>query len=174
MLKSERVIRDTLLKMGRRHGVKIYRVANAGNHLHLLVRFTRRRALQNFLRGATGLIARKVLRRERGPGLETSEISLRMLPDKKDATGAASSSAKKLKFWSQRPFTRVVSWGRDFDGTLSYLQLNSLEALGFIDRKLTRALPTQEIRARVLDGLSRALESVDPSSIRRSLRTVQA
>lgn len=70
LLKHERVIKNTLKKMGETHGVKVYRVANAGDHLHVLVRFTKRRGLQNFLRGSTGLIARKVLGRERGLGRE--------------------------------------------------------------------------------------------------------
>ena len=66
MLIKERVIQNTLKKIGTKHGVKIYRVANAGNHLHLLVRFTQRRGLQNFLRGACGIIARKMTGAERG------------------------------------------------------------------------------------------------------------
>jgi hypothetical protein len=142
-LKHERVIRNTLLKQGRRHGVKVYRVANAGNHLHLLVRFTKRRGLQNFLRGSCGLIARKVMGTERGRAQRTSA-------DK-------SAQPKKQSFWSQRPFTRIVSWGRDFDSVLSYVKLNSLEALGFLDRKFTKALPTQLIRNRVLSEMSEAL-----------------
>ncbi|MEO5668053.1 MAG: transposase [Bdellovibrionota bacterium] len=132
MLKHEQVIRNTLLKLGRKHGVKVYRVANAGNHLHLLVRFTKRRGLQNFLRGASGLIARKMLGAERG-------------------------RAHKDSFWSQRPFTRIVSWGKDFDSVLAYVKLNTLEALGFLSRKFTRALPTQQIRNRVLGEMSLAL-----------------
>ena len=161
LLKHERVIKNTLNKMGKNHGVKIYRVANSGNHLHLLVRFTQRRGLQNFLRGSTGLIARKVLGRERGRA--RTQDPTHATP-KKHADN--STRIKDFKFWSQRPFTRIVSWGRDFDGTLDYLKLNSLEAFGFINRSFVRALPTQAIRARVLDRLSRAFACVDPTLIR--------
>lgn len=160
MLKHERVIQNTLLKLGRRHGVKVYRVSNAGNHLHLLVRFTKRRELQNFLRGSTGLIARKVMQTERGPA--------RLASKSQRGIGSADSPSNKKRFWSQRPFTRIVSWGRDFDGTLNYLKLNSLEAFGFIHRKFTRALPTQAIRARVLGELSRALANIDVLTIVRA------
>lgn len=118
MLKSERVIQNTLLKMGRKHGVKIYRVANAGNHLHLLVRFTKRHALQSFLRGATGLIARKMMGRERGPAQGPNASG----PDQTKVPNAT-------RFWTQRPFTRIISWGRDFDSTLAYLKLNTLEGI---------------------------------------------
>jgi REP element-mobilizing transposase RayT len=164
LLKHERVIKNTLQKMGQKHGVKLYRVANAGNHLHLLVRFTKRRGLQNFLRGSTGLIARKVLGRERGLGRNTSALQ-------RKNKNSPSTRDRNFKFWSQRPFTRIVSWGRDFDGALSYLKLNSLEALGFMSRKFTQALPTQEIRHRILDHLSQALAGIDPGSIRRAPST---
>jgi len=156
MLKSERVIQNTLLKMGRKHGVKVYRVANAGNHLHLLVRYTKRRGLQNFLRGSTGLIARKMMGRERGPALDNE---------------SAPTHSTKKSFWTQRPFTRIVSWGRDFDSTLAYIKLNTLESLGFISRKFTKSLPVQEIRNRVLKELSLALEGIDPTSIRKAPST---
>jgi hypothetical protein len=167
LLKHERVIKNTLQKMGQKHGVKLYRVANAGNHLHLLLRFTKRRGLQNFLRGSTGLIARKVLGRERGLGRSTQRNEV--APPLKNAP--LNRGEKKFKFWSQRPFSRIVSWGRDFDGTLSYLKLNALEAFGFINRKFTSALPTQEIRSRILSELSQALAHVDPMSIRRAPST---
>ncbi|MEO5666752.1 MAG: hypothetical protein ABIR96_01700, partial [Bdellovibrionota bacterium] len=108
--------------------------ANAGNHLHLLVRFTQRRGLQNFLRGSCGLIARKMLGAERG-------------------------RAHEHPFWSQRPFTRIVSWGKDFNSVLAYVKLNTLEALGFLDRKFTRALPTQAIRNKILGEISIALDT---------------
>jgi hypothetical protein len=160
LLKYERVIRNTLLKQGRRHGVKVYRVANAGNHLHLLVRFTKRRGLQNFLRGSCGLIARKVLGAERGRAKKWGRYL---------ASGAslASPNGHALRdkpaipegqsFWSQRPFTRIVSWGKDFNSVLAYVKLNSLEALGFLSRKFTKALPSQAIRNRVLSEMSSAL-----------------
>ncbi|MEO5668483.1 MAG: transposase [Bdellovibrionota bacterium] len=132
LLKNERVIQNTILKIGRKNGVRVYRVSNAGNHLHLLVRFTKRRALQNFLRSSCGLIARKMLGAERG-------------------------SPHQDSFWSQRPFTRIVSWGRDFNSVLAYVKLNTLEALGFLDRRFTKAMPTQEIRNRILNEMSLAL-----------------
>jgi len=179
MLKSERVIQNMLLKQGRKHGVKVYRVANAGNHLHLLVRFTKRRGLQNFLRGSTGLIARKIMGRERGAGkLEASQkastlasVATRSPITKSSAAPRTTSRAATESFWSQRPFTRIVSWGRDFDSTLAYVKLNTLESLGFISRKFTRALPTQEIRNKVLNSLSLALTGIDITSIRRAPST---
>jgi hypothetical protein len=164
LLRHERVIRNMLLKQGRRHGVKVYRVANAGNHLHLLVRFTKRRGLQNFLRGSTGLIARKVLGAERG---KAKKWDTYLAPGKSlespKHTGPSRNPLNKpvipegQRFWSQRPFTRIVSWGKDFNSVLAYVKLNSLEALGFLSRKFTKALPSQAIRNRVLADMSTAL-----------------
>jgi hypothetical protein len=160
LLRHERVIRNMLLKQGRRHGVKLYRVANAGNHLHLLVRFTKRRGLQNFLRGSCGLIARKVLGAERG---RAKKWDTYLAPGKSLESSPQKSQLNKpvipqgQRFWSQRPFTRIVSWGKDFNSVLAYVKLNSLEALGFLSRKFTKALPSQAIRNRVLNEMSLAL-----------------
>ncbi|MEO5667476.1 MAG: hypothetical protein ABIR96_05415 [Bdellovibrionota bacterium] len=172
MLRHERVIKNTLIKLGRKHGVKIYRVANAGNHLHLLVRFTQRRGLQNFLRGSCGLIARKMLGAERGrakkwdtylkPGVENSKATPRDRP----------TLPVRESFWSQRPFTRIVSWGQDFNSVLAYVKLNTLEALGFLSTKFTLALPSQEIRNRVLSEISEALGPELETGLRIGPRTV--
>jgi hypothetical protein len=202
LLKHERVIRNMLLKQGRRHGVKVYRVANAGNHLHLLVRFTKRRGLQNFLRGSCGLIARKVLGAERGRAKKwetylTPSASLAQAKQKGPvrksprATSSPESDSGHFlmssprspqnkpvipqgqRFWSQRPFTRIVSWGKDFNSVLSYVKLNSLEALGFLSRKFTKALPSQAIRNRVLSEMSTALSDMlrEPGRLGRAPET---
>ena len=41
----------------------------------------------------------------------------------------------KKRIFTLRPFTRVMSWGKDFQTALSYQVLNQLEALGFVSRK---------------------------------------
>jgi REP element-mobilizing transposase RayT len=41
--------------------------------------------------------------------------------------------AQKLKIkWQLRPYTRVVTWGRDFKSTQNYIEQNHLEAIGAI------------------------------------------
>jgi len=88
-------------------GVSVYHFANSGNHLHLLVRPPRKRAqFANFLRAISGLIARLVLRAERG-------------------------AAKGIKFWNRRPFSRVVNWGKAFRDCYRYVGRNILETMGF-------------------------------------------
>jgi putative transposase len=106
LLNHERKIQKIIYRQGRKFGVKVYRLANAGNHLHLVILPRSRRAFQSFIRATSGLIARVVLKVERG-------------------------KAKGLKFWDKRPFTRLLSWGRDYKITCDYLLQNTLEALGF-------------------------------------------
>jgi hypothetical protein len=99
----ERLARD----LGPRFGVRVYRFANAGNHLHLLIRGRTRAGIQNYLRTAAALIARAVTRACRGRPVG--------------------------KFWDGLAWSRVVGWGRDFATTSRYLLRNTLEALGFAD-----------------------------------------
>jgi len=111
---------EALLKdVGARTGVKVYRVANAGNHLHLLVKFLNRRALQRFLRAVTGIIARITLGAQKG---------------------SPSALKEGESFWDARPFTRIVAWGRDFDRVKNYLRLNRLEAQTGLARPEARKL----------------------------------
>jgi len=106
-LKRDKKIREIIGIQGKRHGVKIYRQANGGNHLHLIVLPRSRDAFNDFIRATTGIIARLVLNVERG-------------------------RAKNLQFWDKRPFTRIIEWGKEFAGVSRYLLKNTLEALGFI------------------------------------------
>ncbi len=101
--KIETIVRRTASSKG----VKVYRFANSGNHLHLIVLPSSRKDFNAFIRSVSGLIARITLGVERG-------------------------SAKALRFWDARPFTRIIEWGRDYKRACKYVLQNTLEALGFI------------------------------------------
>ena len=89
----------------RKYGFKVYEYANAGNHLHLIVRVTDRRKWAAYIRELTGRIALAAGRRKAGG------------------------------FWRHRPFTRVIrSWRQAFQWACDYVELNRLEAEGFIKR----------------------------------------
>ena len=96
-------------KQAQQLGVKLYRYANGGNHLHLIVLPLSRSAFNKFVRAVSGLIARLILVTERG----------RPMP-------------RNTQFWDQRPFTRILEWGADFYNTCDYLLKNTLEAYGFV------------------------------------------
>lgn len=95
-------------KHAQKNAVTIYEFANAGNHIHLLIRVKRRDFYCRFIRSITGLIARQVGRSEKGQPLSQ-------------------------KFWDARPFSRVVSFSRsDFQKVRLYIKRNIWEAIGFI------------------------------------------
>lgn len=119
-LRYDRAITNIINSQGLRFGVKIYRNANAGNHIHLIVLPRSRRAFNGFIRAVTGLVARLVLKKERGSSKDMDQQD-----DKFETT----------TFWEKRPFTRILEWGRDYKRACDYLTQNTLEALGFIPYK---------------------------------------
>ncbi len=109
-LRQDQKLQAIINKQAKRFGVKIYRFANGGNHLHIVILPRSRKAFNAFIRSITGLIARFVMKTQRGTPMRES-------------------------FWEKRPFTRVVEWGNAFKNVCAYLVQNTLEALGFIEYK---------------------------------------
>ena len=99
-----RKIERLVFRLGRKLEVRVYRYANSGNHLHLLVRPRTREGFHAYTRALTGIIARLTLGAERG-------------------------RAKHTPFWDKRPFTRIVEWGRDFIGVAHYVENNTVQVL---------------------------------------------
>jgi len=100
-------IDDMINTQAKKFGVRVYQRAIQSNHIHFVLKIHNRELYRYFISALTGAIA---LRISRGAGLK-----------KQNRT-----------FWLARPFTRILNWGGDFNGTLKYLTQNSLEALGFI------------------------------------------
>lgn len=90
-------------------GVEVHQCANSGNHIHLLIQAKTRKGFQGYLKTLTGLIARLI-------------------------TGAKRGEAKG-RFWTQLAYSRVVSWGRDYKGTMRYVFQNTLEAFDLSTRQ---------------------------------------
>lgn len=125
-----RFIRQCVQKQAQRSGLRVYHFVNVGNHLHLVVRIHDRRRYRIFIRSLTGLIARKVLGVERGK---------------------AGSASKKTRacFWLKRPFTRIASWGADYNGLGRYLLKNARQVRdgqSGIDQ-LARLVPGFDVKA---------------------------
>jgi REP element-mobilizing transposase RayT len=126
----EQKIWNLIESHAKRNGVKIYAYANAGNHLHLLIR-AKREGYTKFIRSVTGLIARLVGNSERGRPLTNSNKN---------------GHSSQRKFWDSRPFTRVVSFAkREYRVIKAYLLRNTLEAIGWMtyrerDKKLPREI----------------------------------
>ena len=113
-------IADVLRKQAKRHHVKIYSVANAGNHLHLLIQAPSREKLSAFLPGISGRIAQTVMGESKSPMFAA-------LSDRSPNLKKSSNAGDPASFWDQRPFSRLISWGRDFKHVAKYLALNATE-----------------------------------------------
>lgn len=97
-------------------GVRLYRYANVGNHIHLLVKVPSRAVWQRFLRELAGGIAVIVTGAKKGSPLPRNE------------TGRG--------FWDHLAFTRIVHFGRDFRNVGRYVIKNLFEGAGVPMKRL--------------------------------------
>jgi REP element-mobilizing transposase RayT len=110
-------------KTAKRWGVRVYRFANVGNHLHLLIQVPTREAWKRFSKELSGGIAQIVTQAQKGSALSRNNDP--SIPE----------SAKR-GFWDHLIFTRIVSFGRDFKGVARYLIKNLFEAEGVPMKRL--------------------------------------
>lgn len=103
-------------------GVRIYHFVNVGNHLHLVVRIQSGKLFSRFLRAGTGLIARQVMKQQRGRGRKFLDT------DPGPRRSGCSGRGSPAKFWMARPFTRLISWGRDYQRVAAYMEKNRSQA----------------------------------------------
>lgn len=121
--KAFKKVNDAVYDTANKYGVKIYKYSNVGNHLHLLVKLSNLRLWAAFIRELTGKIG----------------LLVKLLLNFEG------------KFWMFRPHTRIVrGWRKAFKIAKDYIELNILEAEGFISRKETKTL--KDLRAIWADG----------------------
>jgi REP element-mobilizing transposase RayT len=106
-LRHAEKIEKLVKSLGRRHHVQIMQYANAGNHLHMVVRAKDRDEFKRFSKTLTGLVARLV-------------------------TGAKKGNPMG-KFWDSLFFSRVIEWGRAVVNAKDYVLQNMLETEGWMD-----------------------------------------
>jgi len=87
----------------RRFKIRVYRYANSGNHIHLLVGCRKRGHFQNFLRLLAGQIAFTITRAKKG-----------------NPVG---------RFWDTLAYTCIVNWGRHYRNVRAYLESNVLDSV---------------------------------------------
>lgn len=106
------VVGKIVTDVTKKHGVKIYKFANVGNHIHMAIKIPRVKRWAAFIRELTGRLG----------------LALRA------AMGGA-------KLWLYRPHTRIVrGWKKAFGIVKAYVELNQWEAEGFISRKDIKTL----------------------------------
>jgi len=93
-----------------RFRVHVYRFANVGNHLHLLVKANEPKDLADFFRVLAGRVAVTV-------------------------TGAQKFKKRVGRFWDHLYWSRLVAWGKEFNFVQRYIYANELEFLGEHIRK---------------------------------------
>jgi REP element-mobilizing transposase RayT len=126
-------IRALIDRLQKRRGVRVYRYANVGNHLHLLIRARSRADWQGFIREVSGGIAMLVTGARKGSAL-------------KRARESAMPESAKRGFWDDLVYTRIVAWGKDFKGVAEYVCTNLWEGLGIpVRRFLKRGFRCLEI-----------------------------
>ena len=79
------------------------------------MRVSSRDEFNAYVRSVTGLIARVVLKKERG--------ALQILPKTN-----VNRTSDKPPFWEGRPFTRLVQWGPDYVGVKNYVEKNIMQS----------------------------------------------
>lgn len=137
-------------KTARKYGVTIYQYANVGNHLHILMKISRRSRWSAFIRELTGRIAQLVSEILEDFVANLGAKASNRLGKASDKAAVRGTKKAKLSvdesFWLHRPFTRVVrGWRKAFQIAKEYVQLNQLEADGMIRRSETKTL--KDLRA---------------------------
>ena len=115
--------------------IRIYAWSLNSNHLHFVLQAACRKALQSFLRTLASRITRFVLKGQSGN-----------------------------RFWSKRPYSRTLTWGREFKNALRYVLRNAKEAIGkmlYVSRSDRAAMRrTNQVLAQILDSQERKQQLV--------------
>lgn len=114
------VVDDSIRKMAGHFDIRLFHFAIESTHVHLVIMAPTRTSLSGFLSSVAGVVARKILSAQKG-------------------------LQKGIRFWAGRPYSRVLSWGRELRNVLHYVQRNILEARGRLaysprDRKISDSL----------------------------------
>jgi REP element-mobilizing transposase RayT len=97
----EKMIHDLIASECKRYGIKLYSFSPNWTHMHLLIKIPSRETYNKFIRSFTAKLALKISK----------------------ALGKAISGLFDL-----RPYTKILSWGRQFKKALQYQVLNQAEA----------------------------------------------
>jgi len=104
---TSRKLEKIFRAQAQKYGIRIYDMALNWSHIHALITIPSRQAYLAFIRTLTSAIV--------GLLSKTAGQSLKGLFD-------------------LRPFTRILSWGREFRSVQGYLGLNQMESLGLVFR----------------------------------------
>jgi len=124
------ITQRVLKKYSRRFFVKLEQVAICQDHIHCLVRLSKRSLGQHFFRVVAGQIAQEFQKN----GL----MKVTDTPADGDEAPGQSRNVGRKPLWRYRPFTRVIKGYRAYKTVRSYIQLNECEARGEIPYRKSR------------------------------------
>ncbi len=101
------IINAYILKFSNQFDVRVYKHSVNSNHIHILLKVSSREDFKRFIRSVSASIAVSIKAQYEYEG----------------------------PFWQDRPFTRVITWGREYNGVKNYVVQNFKEATGFIKYK---------------------------------------
>ena len=143
------VINKTLQRYAKRFGIKIEQVSIQSDHVHLLLRCSRRSFYKAFFRVVAGQISQRLEKLELLKVTDTpartqfqspatkSKVAL-ALEGRRGKVSATVRAKLKCRLWIYRPFTRVVRGYRSYVIVRNYIQLNEQEARGRISYQAKR------------------------------------
>jgi putative transposase len=140
-----RLIHEILRKYAKKFFVKVEQVSIQGDHLHLLIRTSRRSYFHFFFRVVAGQIAQRFEQEGRLKAPPKNEESLKAsancerlsVPTIK-SRAVIDTPAHGTRLWRYRPFSRVVRGWKAYKIVRDYIQLNEKEILGEIPYRKER------------------------------------
>jgi len=123
-------LKEYIPRLARKTSVRLHHFAVQGSHIHLVLRAREKHLFHSFLRALGGRIPRRILGAEKG-------------------------RPKHVRFWVGRPYSRVLSWGREFWSVMRYVERNILEQLGAIPYIARSIKLDARYRERVSESLRR-------------------
>lgn len=114
---SFKLVLEIISKYARNFAVKVEQVSVQKDHIHLLIRTSRRKHYQHFFRVVAGQIAQRF---EQAGLLAVGRVT------------------DTPKLWKYRPFSRVVKGWKSYKVVRDYIQLNEKEALGIVEYQKKR------------------------------------
>ena len=122
---SNHSLKNLIRKTAKQFDIHIYDLAINWSHIHFLIRIRSREDYVRFIRALSSLLSQAIAKVH-------SRQSQRNLTEDSHVLGK--DKTQKTKLFTLRPFTRILSWGRDLKTVFRYVTLNQMEAFGLIRR----------------------------------------
>ncbi len=108
------VIIKAISAISKKWNIKVHDQAVNFNHVHFVIRINSESDYRSWIRELTAEIVRLL---------------------------SVKTGIKLTQFFSLRPWTRILHWGRDFKNAMEYLILNKMEVVGLRPTKKTKKAP---------------------------------